>query len=254
MSERWSRGDKIGLAGVIIALFALIASFAVVPEIRRRFRLDDATTDRTPVAENRVVPPVQSDATPTASVTSATDDSSRTRKQVTELTPLRVPERGSDEKAASTPADSGEHTSIGQTSTAAPYTTNFASGMSEWAFYRFGSWSETAKWTLVDDAGLALELAGGVQWGGGNYVAVVPQTLRSDGGVSVRVKITDVRNGGHHSGVVARFENIDNFYELFLNRPSQSVNLSRWVAGQEHRLASVEVPVHSDERHRLTLV
>lgn len=248
MSERWSRGDKIGLAGVIIALLGLIAAFAVVPEIRRGFRLDDATTDRTPVTGNSVVPVVRSDATLAALVTSTTDESSRARKQVTERTPLRLSERESDEKAAATSDDWGEHTQLVQTSNAPPYKTNFAYGMSEWAFHRFGSWSETAKWTLVDDAGLALQLAGGVQWGGGNYIAVVPQTSQTDGKVTVRIKIADVRNGGHHSGVVARFRDTDNFYELFLNRPSQSVNLSRWVAGQEHRLASVEVPAYVFEQ------
>jgi hypothetical protein len=77
--------------------------------------------------------------------------------------------------------------------------------MSEWAFHRFGSWSETAKWSLVNDTGIALELAGGVQWGGGNYIAVVPQTARTNGRVSVRIKIADVRNGGHHSGLSRGF-------------------------------------------------
>jgi hypothetical protein len=76
MSERWSRGDKIGLAGVTIAVLALLAAFAVVPEARRLFRLDPATTDRTPVTENNVVRPVQADTTPTASVPSATQNPS----------------------------------------------------------------------------------------------------------------------------------------------------------------------------------
>jgi hypothetical protein len=251
--ERWSRGDRIGAAGIVISLIGLIAAFSDVPEIRRALRLDDSTIDlgRRDVA-SAVFPVADAPNTASGRTSAVPKPSQRIRSNTRISTTTSSAEaidgiKASEVKREQTKTDEAK-TVTAEASTDDPlardYNTNFAYGMSEWAFYRFGSWSETAKWTLVNDSGIALELAGGVQWGGGNYIAVVPETRRRNGRVSARVKIADVRNDGHHSGLIARYQDIDNFYELFLNRPSGSLHLSKWVAGQEKRLASVALPMY----------
>lgn len=55
--------------------------------------------------------------------------------------------------------------------------------------------------------------------------------------VSARVKVHEVRNGGHHSGIVARFTPDGSFYELWLNRALEELRLSSRTSSAEIRLA-----------------
>jgi hypothetical protein len=124
------------------------------------------------------------------------------------------------------------------------FTDNFESqDSSAYHLLPFGSGEGTVQWNYAQDGSTVFRAAGGTSAGGGDSIAWVRTINVPDYAVSARVKVVEVRNAGHHSGIVARLgpSTID-FYELWLNVPSGSVLLSKRMATQELRLASVTLP------------
>jgi hypothetical protein len=118
------------------------------------------------------------------------------------------------------------------------FMTDFAGGVSEWSTETFGSWRSTASWQLVRNGRPKWRAAGGTFKGGGNSVALVDDIRQSDVTVTTVLQVASVFNAGHHAGLVARFVNTDNYYELFVNIPDRSVYLVSVSDGIETRLAS----------------
>jgi hypothetical protein len=112
---------------------------------------------------------------------------------------------------------------------------------SAYQFIPFGSNPSTASWSFTQDGNGVFEAIGGTGSGGGDSLTRIAAMNQQDCLVSARLKITEVRNAGHHSGVVARLDTSLNFYELFVNTFSGSLILSRRSGTQEVRLASVSV-------------
>jgi pimeloyl-ACP methyl ester carboxylesterase len=114
--------------------------------------------------------------------------------------------------------------------------------LSAWQVESFGSWSETVRWDLTQDQTQVWQATGGNGNGGGNSVAHVRNFTHGDVVVEADVKVQQVFNPGHHTGIVARFTDVDNFYELFVNKESQIIRLANWKAGAHVDLAEAALP------------
>ncbi len=118
---------------------------------------------------------------------------------------------------------------------------DIGNSLASWRVDSFGSHIENVRWHLVSDSSI-VEAIGGNEFGGGNSVAYMPTVKMENGIVSGLVKVQSVFNAGHHSGLVARYRDVGNFYELFLNKPSSVIALNCWLNGKEVRLRMADLP------------
>jgi hypothetical protein len=223
---------------------ALAATLLMVPEVRTLLGLgvqSQPTTPDRPSPTLETLPLEKSEPSFPSSAPSGilpANKANTTRSDTAKPSPLP--------QLASTASRAAPSNSAGNPHSPAAvlpdYTTDFSDWPSAWAFYPFASWTETARASVVDDSGRALEIAGGVQWGGGNSVAIVPAFRTADATVTVQARIVEIRNDGHHSAIVARFRDTGNFYELWLNRPSQRAYLTKWTDGHYSHLQIVTLP------------
>jgi hypothetical protein len=135
-----------------------------------------------------------------------------------------------------------------------PYSTDFTRGLSGWKTEAFGSGSDTVSWDLVLNNGLRWQATGGAYDRLGESVALRDDPVASNVSVGAEITVTKTIMDGHHSGIVARFLNSDNYYELFVNRPSHRLYLSRVQSGKSTHIAIAEVrPADVEQSFRLKL-
>ncbi len=119
-----------------------------------------------------------------------------------------------------------------------------AADFSPYLVLKIGYFPETVSWGFTEENGSGvLEGTGGYSSGGGDSVAFLANFDQSNVLVSTRLKVQEVRNAGHHSGVVARFNPATlEFYELWVNTVSNQLILNRRTGSSEVRLASTSLP------------
>jgi len=138
-------------------------------------------------------------------------------------------------------------TTLCRTSVSPDLADDFEAGdFSAYLVSKFGSDQNSVAWGFVQDGGsMVLEGSGGGSSGGGDSVAYLKRVdpELNDALISVRLKVQEVRNAGHHSGIAARFTaTTRQFYELWVNASSDLLILSRRNGTQEVRLASIPLP------------
>lgn len=111
-----------------------------------------------------------------------------------------------------------------------------------WRTVSFGSNTENVAWSIVVDGTQVLEATGGNTAGGGNSVAYRSDFEGADFAVSSEVKIHEIFNAGHHSAIVGRFRDVGNFYELHVNRVSNTIILHKWEGGIAVNLGDRSLP------------
>jgi len=85
-------------------------------------------------------------------------------------------------------------------------TDGFEGGISAaWQIHTWGAYAGTVHWEVVSDGTQVVQATGGTGAGGGNSVLYRTDLSGVDMTVSAKVKVEQVLNGGHWSGIVARF-------------------------------------------------
>lgn len=121
-------------------------------------------------------------------------------------------------------------------------TDDFESGLSAaWQVTSYGSNIENVTWAIVSDGSNVIEGRGGNSNGGGASVFYRTDSECFDCSISARVKVHEVFNDGHHSGIVGRFSDGHNYYKLWVNRTYSFVRITRRVNGVEQTILEQSV-------------